>query len=252
MAEAIDSIRAEAPHLEHVIVIGEAPAGTTAYSDWIAAQSPDCQTFPTHREDYATLNYSSGTTGQPKGILHAHKDLIITSVLWGQNVLGLKESDRTFALAKLFFTFGTGGNLLMPWSVGASTVLYAGSPRVATNVLSMIDEFKPTIFYNAPTGYAMTLAMPDFTETYDVSSLRLCVSAGEKRCPRLSGINGKNVPESTSSMGLAPPRSTISSSPIIPMTSNQAQVGNRCLAMRSALWMKTMKMWPRARLAISS
>ena len=177
--ESIAAIRDDAQHLEHVVVIGAAPAGTISYSDWIAGQAASCETFPTHREDFATLNYSSGTTGQPKGIFHAHKDLILTSVLWGQNVLGLTESDRTFALAKLFFTFGTGGNLLFPWSVGASTVVYAGSPRVAANVLGMINQFKPTIFYNAPTGYAMTLAIPDFMEQYDISSLRLCVSAGE-------------------------------------------------------------------------
>ena len=115
-------------------MIGDAPAGTESYTAWIAEESTACETFATHREDYATLNYSSGSTGTPKGILHAHKDLILTAVLWGQNVLGMRESDRTFALAKLFFTFGTGGNLLMPFSVGASTVLYAGSPRVAKDV----------------------------------------------------------------------------------------------------------------------
>ena len=115
----------------------------------------------------------------PKGILHAHKDLILTAVLWGQNVLGLQENDRTFALAKLFFTFGTGGNLLMPFSVGASTVLYAGSPRVAKDVLNQVSTYQPTIFYNSPTGYAMSLAIPDLLTSYDLSSLRLCVSAGE-------------------------------------------------------------------------
>ncbi|MCB0033718.1 MAG: benzoate-CoA ligase family protein, partial [Anaerolineales bacterium] len=98
---------------------------------------------------------------------------------WGQNILGLTENDRTFAVAKLFFTFGTGGNLIFPWSVGASIVLFSGSPRVATDVLSMVNDFQPTILYNAPTGYAMAMAMDDFTEKYDLSSLRLCVSAGE-------------------------------------------------------------------------
>ena len=179
----IAQIRNQATFLEEIIVIGEAPSETlneaTSYAEWIAGESFASDAYPTHREDYATLNYSSGTTGQPKGILHAHKDLILTSVLWGQNVLGLREEDRTFALAKLFFTFGTGGNLLMPWSVGASTVLYAGSPRDPKQVLGMIDRFQPTIFYNAPTGYAMTMALPNFTQEYDLSSLRLCVSAGE-------------------------------------------------------------------------
>ena len=177
--DKIAQIREQAPHLEHVIVIGDAPEHTVGYGEWLGGVSAECDTYPTHREDYATLNYSSGTTGQPKGILHAHKDLILTSVLWGQNILKLQESDRTFALAKLFFTFGTGGNLLMPWSVGASNVVYAGSPRDPKAVLSMIEQFKPTVFYNAPTGYAMTMALSDFPDAYDLSSLRICVSAGE-------------------------------------------------------------------------
>lgn len=181
---AIAEIREQAPFLKHVIVLSsesshELPPDVISYTDWIAEESNECDTYPTHREDYATLNYSSGTTGQPKGILHAHKDLIITTVLWGHNILGLQESDRTFALAKLFFTFGTGGNLLMPFSVGASIVLHAGSPRDPKQVLGMVGRFKPTIFYNAPTGYAMAMAIPDFTTQYDLSSLRLCVSAGE-------------------------------------------------------------------------
>lgn len=177
--DKVDAIREANPQLEHIIVIGEAKFGAQTYADWINGQSAECDTFTTHREDIATLNYSSGSTGQPKGILHAHKDLIITAVLWGQNIMKLTANDRTFALAKLFFTFGTGGNLLMPFSVGASTVLFAGSPRVATDVLAQVTKFKPTIFYNSPTGYAMSLALPDLLTSYDLSSLRLCVSAGE-------------------------------------------------------------------------
>ncbi|MGB0389164.1 MAG: benzoate-CoA ligase family protein [Ardenticatenaceae bacterium] len=175
----IEAIWDEQPFLEHVVVIGNAKANAIAYADWIAGQSSDLDTAPTQREDFCTLNYSSGTTGQPKGILHAHKDLPLTANHWGKNILGLQEPDRTFAGAKLFFTFGTGGNLIFPWYVGASTVLFSGSPRAATNILSIIDRFKPTILYNAPTGYAMALAIPDLTEKYDLSSLRLCVSAGE-------------------------------------------------------------------------
>jgi benzoate-CoA ligase family protein len=105
--------------------------------------------------------------------------LPLTAQLWGVNVLGLRESDRTLAVAKLFFTFGTGGNLIFPWYVGASIVLYPGAPRFINNVLDMIVTYRPTVFYSAPTGYAMALAIPDLTEKYDLSSVRLCVSAGE-------------------------------------------------------------------------
>ena len=153
-------------------------AGRTSYQDWLEAASIQFETVDTHREDLATLNYSSGTTGQPKGILHAHKDLPLISDYWGKQTLGLTEQDRTFAGAKLFFTYGTGGNLLFPWYVGASIVLFSGSPRKATNLLEMVDQFKPTIFYNAPTGYAITLSIPEFEQQYDLSSVRLCVSGG--------------------------------------------------------------------------
>lgn len=166
--------------VEHVIVVGDSsPDGWKSYRDWIEAESAELVAEPTHRDDFATLNYSSGTTGDPKGILHAHKDLPLTSQLWGVNVLGLCETDRTFAAAKLFFTYATGGNLIFPWYVGASVVLMEASPRDPTSVLATIERYQPTIHFNAPTGYAMMLSVDDFTSRYDLSSLRLCVSAGE-------------------------------------------------------------------------
>jgi len=178
---AIEEIRPKQQFLEHVIVIGDAAGhnDVLVYKDLIAGEATHLAPANTHREDLCMLNYSSGTTGEPKGIPHAHRDLPLTAQLWGINVLGLKESDRTFALAKLFFTFGTGGNLLFPWYAGASVILYAGAARITANVLDTINRFKPTIFFNAPTGYAAMLAIPDLTQKYDLSSIRLCVSAGE-------------------------------------------------------------------------
>jgi benzoate-CoA ligase family protein len=178
---AIAPIRAELDFLQHVIVIGGGgPPGDRDFAEWIRGESAELKAAPTHRDDFCSLNYSSGTTGEPKGILHAHKDYPLTAQLWGVNVLGLRETDRTFAAAKLFFTFGTGGNLIFPWYAGASVVLMAGPPRIAANVLDTLHRFRPTIHYNAPTGYAAILANDDFkNQKYDLSSLRLCVSAGE-------------------------------------------------------------------------
>ena len=176
---AVESLRAELPHLEHVIVIGaQAPEGTQRYATLIAAQSAELEAERTHRDDPCTLNYSSGTTGEPKGIVHAHKDLPLTAQLWGVNVLGLREDDRTFATAKLFFTFGTGGNLIFPWYVGASCVLFAGTPRVAANVIGQVRRHRPTVLYNSPTSYAALLALAELGPD-DLASLRRCVSAGE-------------------------------------------------------------------------
>ncbi len=183
LLSALDPVRGQLPNLRHVIVIGgpaDGAPGDLDYAALVASESNQLTAFPTHREDFCSLNYSSGSTGEPKGILHAHKDLPITSELWAVNVLGLRESDRTFATAKLFFTFGTGGNLVFPWYVGASCVLMAEPPRVAANIINTIERFHPTIHYNAPTGYAALLANEAVVSgAVDLSSLRLCVSAGE-------------------------------------------------------------------------
>lgn len=182
LVAGVAAVRDQLPSLEHVVVVGDesgGDAGRIDFESWLAGQPTTLDAEPTHRDDFCCLNYSSGTTGEPKGILHAHKDLPLTAQLWGVDVLGLQESDRTFAVAKLFFTFGTGGNLLFPWYVGASIVLFAGPPRIPTNVLAQVDRYQPTVLYNAPTGYAAMLAVEGFAEAYDLSSLRLCVSAGE-------------------------------------------------------------------------
>ena len=178
---SLQGIRDQLDFVANIIVVGGGgAAGDLDYGSLVAASGVQLASAATQREDYCALNYSSGSTGEPKGILHAHKDLALTAQLWAVNVLGLRESDRTFATAKLFFTFGTGGNLVFPWYVGASCVLMAAPPRVVGNVLEHIQRFKPTILYHAPTGYAAVLANEDFvTGKFDISSVRLCVSAGE-------------------------------------------------------------------------
>lgn len=192
----IESIRSDLEFVRHIVVIGgpstasstrsarsesaqDGRAGDLAFDEWIKNESTELTAAPTQRDDFCSLNYSSGTTGEPKGILHAHKDYPLTAQLWGVNVFGLRESDRTVASARLFFTFGTGGVLIFPWYVGASVVLFSEPPRLAQNILNAIQRFKPTILYNAPTGYAALLAMEDFPAKHDISSLRLCASAGE-------------------------------------------------------------------------
>lgn len=182
---AIANVRSSLPLLRHVVVIGgaagegEATREAIAWDTWIGTASDELDPAPTHREDCGTLNYSSGTTGEPKGIFHAHKDYALTAELVGVRTLGLTAADRTFSNAKLFFVYGLGGNLFFPWYVGAGTVLRSGSPREAAAVLETITRFAPTVFYNTPTGYAALLAVPDFARAYDLSSLRLCISAGE-------------------------------------------------------------------------
>ena len=166
--------------LTKVIVIGaKENANYTSFANWINDEDTKLEAAQTHRDDFCSLHYSSGTTGMPKGVLHAHKDYPLIAQLSGVNFFGLTENDRTFSVAKLFFVYGIGGNLIFPWYVGASCVLYAGPPRQAAAVLKTIETYKPTIFVCVPTVYGAILSLPDFNKRYNIGSLRLCMSAGE-------------------------------------------------------------------------
>ncbi|MCC6224191.1 MAG: benzoate-CoA ligase family protein [Thermoleophilia bacterium] len=173
-------VRTGRRYLEHVIVIGK-PAGASelSYAELISGEPTTLEPVPTHRDDLCMLNYSSGTTGEPKGIPHAHKDLPLSAQLYAVDAMGYCERDRTASVAKLFFTYGSGGNLIYAWYAGASIVLTPAPSRVAVNVLESIDRFRPTILHGVPTSYASMLAVDGFPEAYDLSSLRLCLSAGE-------------------------------------------------------------------------
>ncbi len=166
--------------LQKIIVIGDAgDSGHTTFNDWIAGESDSLDSAHTHRDDFCSLHYSSGTTGMPKGVLHAHKDYPLIAQLSGVDVFGLTENDRTFSVAKLFFVYGIGGNLIFPWYVGASCVLNAGPPRQVAAVLKTVETYQPTVFVGVPTVYGAILALPDFSERFQLGSIRMCLSAGE-------------------------------------------------------------------------
>ena len=180
LLELVEPILRNHNILSKVIVIGaDEVANYTTFNDWIDSEDNKLEFERTHRDDFCSLHYSSGTTGVPKGVMHSHKDYPLIAQLSGVNLFGLTENDRTFSVAKLFFVYGIGGNLIFPWYVGASCVLNSGPPRQAAAVLKTIETFKPTIFVCVPTVYGAILSLPNFNERYDIGSLRMCMSAGE-------------------------------------------------------------------------
>jgi len=180
LLELVEPILRNHNILSKVIVIGaDEGANYTTFNDWIDSEDNKLEFERTHRDDFCSLHYSSGTTGMPKGVMHSHKDYPLIAQLSGVNLFGLTENDRTFSVAKLFFVYGIGGNLIFPWYVGASCVLNSGPPRQAAAVLKTIETFKPTIFVCVPTVYGSILSLPNFNERYDIGSLRMCMSAGE-------------------------------------------------------------------------
>jgi benzoate-CoA ligase family protein len=143
----------------------------------ILAASAELEPAPAKAEDDCFWLYSSGSTGSPKGAVHRHRDMVVTSEFYGVQVLGIHENDVCFSAAKLFFAYGLGNGMTFPLWVGASTVLYDARPT-PQSTFETIEQFKPTLFYGVPTIYAAQLQALE-TESRDLSSIRLCASAGE-------------------------------------------------------------------------
>ncbi len=132
-------------------------------------------TYPSHRDDPALWLYSGGTTGQPKAVVQTHGSFVYTTGCYAHGVLGITEDDITLAVPKLFFGYATGANLLFPFSVGASAVLFAGR-STAEALFAQIARHRPTVLINVPTVINAMVAHP---AAPDLSCLRLVTSAGE-------------------------------------------------------------------------
>lgn len=166
------------PFLKHVIVTG------SSFDDVLAKGEATLEPAPTTRDDACFWLYSSGSTGMPKGTVHAHSSMVQTAELYAKGVLGIRESDVVFSAAKLFFAYGLGNSLSFVLAAGATAVLMAERPTPAA-VFKRLTERKPTLFYGVPTLYAAMLADPNFPKK-DAMALRICVSAGEALPPQIA------------------------------------------------------------------
>ena len=177
MAE-VAPILSYAKSLRHVIVVGEPGPEQLGFDELVQGASGKLRAAETTADDAAFWLYSSGSTGFPKGVIHLQHDMVYCADLYARGVLDITAADRTFSAAKLFFAYGLGNNLYFPFRVGGQCVLYPGRP-LPEAMFEVIQRYRPTLFFGVPTLYAGMLAMKDAEKRYDLSSLRLCVSAGE-------------------------------------------------------------------------
>jgi benzoate-CoA ligase family protein len=131
----------------------------------------------------ALLQYTSGSTGAPKGVVHRHGAILSLPTAFA-TYLKLGQEDLCLSAAKLFFGYGLGNSLFFPLDAGA-TVLLREEPSDPVGVLQAISTAHPTVFFGSPTLYTAILALTGARSSFDLSSVRLYVSAGESLSARI-------------------------------------------------------------------
>ncbi len=158
------------------VVAFDGTSNHDAELDRLALEKPvQFEAVKTGRDDVALLGFTSGTTGEPKATMHFHRDLLIIADGYAKKVLQVTPKDIFVGSPPLAFTFGLGGLAIFPLRFGAAATLLENAPP--PNMIEIIEKYKATVCFTAPTAYRVMLAAMD--EGADLSSLRAAVSAGE-------------------------------------------------------------------------
>ena len=179
LLQVVEPVLAKNDHIRKVIVVGDHPLedGFESYQTFTKG-APEQAAVAVSPDETAFWLYSSGSTGQPKGVRHVHSSLQATSDTYGAKILGLVQNDIVFSAAKLFFAYGLGNAMTFPMAVGATTILFDGRPTPTAVMEIFTGDPAPTIFCGVPTLFGAMLVHCDSTEQ-PAHQLRLCISAGE-------------------------------------------------------------------------
>ena len=149
-------------------------AGSGSLESMMAGKPTWFANRDTAADDTALIAFTSGTTGQGKGTMHFHRDVIAVCDLFPPYILKPEQDDVFCGSPPLAFTFGLGGLLIFPIRIGASGLLL--EQATPPQLLQGIQDHRATIVFTAPTAYR---AMAGLAKGFDLSSLKKCVSAGE-------------------------------------------------------------------------
>ncbi|MFT4289421.1 long-chain fatty acid--CoA ligase [Nocardioides sp.] len=184
LVPALVSIADQLTHLRHVVVCGDLDGldtgdlpGVTTYAALLAAASEEDFDFPELAETQAAaLCYTSGTTGNPKGVLYSHRSIALhASSLLGVDSFALRRGDRVLAVVPMFHVNAWG----LPYAsvlIDADIVLPGRDLRPPA-IAGIIERYRATVMGGVPTVYSDLLAYVDANGT-DLSSLRECFCGG--------------------------------------------------------------------------
>ena len=179
-AEARPDLAAESARAGGFVVAGPSAKhveGSRSWRDALGRAAPHSMPFDARAEDCAFWLYSSGTTGKPKGIMHAHRSVLLAGQAQ-REVIGLAPGERVLATSKLFFAYALEHGLLGPLATGATALLEPDWPE-AESVLERVARQKPAAIFSVPTFYRRLLALgPARLEPF--RHVRRFVAAGER------------------------------------------------------------------------
>ncbi len=140
----------------------------------MAAKPATFTNVDTTADDVALIAFTSGTTGEGKGTMHFHRDVLAICDCFPTYILRASSDDVFIGSPPFAFTFGLGGIVLFPMRIGASAVLLENA--TPPFLLAAIRDYRATVVFTAPTAYRAMLGLRQGDE---LASLRKCVSAGE-------------------------------------------------------------------------
>ena len=182
-ADLLDELLRAQPAFNHPVTIvttaaeGGAGAGLASLEALAADQTDALEPHPTASSAVALIAYTSGSTGVPKGAVHTPRDIIVAADTYAAPILQPTPADVFGGHPTIAFTYGLGGLLVFPLRFGASVSLL--DRYTPERLLARIADEHITILFCAATTYRLLLQDPAMERAHDLSSLRLCVSAGE-------------------------------------------------------------------------
>ena len=160
----IDAAARLSPHVRRVFLVGGEDEDdlVVPYEAALAEEDPEGELAavePTGPDDLAGWLFTSGSTGEPKACVHTHGDFAYATETYALQVAGYREDDVCLSVPKLFFGYATGTNLMFPFRVGATVVLFEGR-ATADEVLDQIEAHRPTFLTGVPTLFNNVLKSP--------------------------------------------------------------------------------------------